>query len=153
MTIYYISPFLSCWSLIPYVCSEIESLLDLLLHCEPRWFRAGASQHQPQAILQSRIVCIILTSAMHRWRSAFCSPSPERLNDCRTGLQIDCFSFSLEVLLSKFSWGHLTGILPKLDDIGTGGFYLVCSLRSFHKCHGHKEVTDSVSVLRNLHLS
>lgn len=38
--IYFGSPFLSCWSLIPYVCSTIASLLDLLLHCEPRWYSA-----------------------------------------------------------------------------------------------------------------
>lgn len=42
--------------------------------------------------------------------------------------------------------------LPKLDDIGTGGFHLVHSSRSFHSCHGHKEVTDSVSELRKLRI-
>lgn len=116
-------------------------------------FRAGPSQYQPQATLQSRIVCIILTRAICRWRSASCSLSPEKLNDCRIGLQTDFFPSVYRDFYPNLARVICTETLPKLEDIGTGGFYLVRSSRSFHNCHGHKEVTDSVSGLRKFYLS
>lgn len=121
--IYFGSPFLSCWSLIPYVCSKIESLLDLLLHCESRWHSAESmnfpvvshrklsseqvpvntshrqyyspgllalSSQVPSADGDLLALQEIFLLSKISWRSS-CSPGPERLNDCRIGLQIDFF--------------------------------------------------------------
>lgn len=118
--IYFGSPFFSCWSLICYVCSKTESLLDLLLPCEPRWYSAGSrdfavvahrklSSEQVPACVSHRQLCSPgLLALSSQGPSADGDQLLALLSCILQNRTTDwCFSFSLEVLLSKFSWCHL----------------------------------------------